>query len=178
MSDYTFTLVLDRPRRLDDQLGDALFEAGCDDAAVGEHRGTVYLEFDREAPSFLHAVLSAIGDVHSVPGAVVSHVEPDEHVTATEIADRIGRSRENVRQLAEGMRGPGGFPAPVSGASGRRTRFWRWSEVADWLERHGFASGAAEQGRVIAAVNGALTLSRNASEGARHEILEGVEKAS
>jgi hypothetical protein len=174
VTSHPFTLVLESPQELTSEFEDAVFEAGCDDAALRRRGPTLYLEFHREAPSFREAVLSAIRDVHSVPGARVARVEPDELVTASEIADRIGRTRESIRLLVEGARGPGGFPTAVSGASERRIRFWRWSEVADWLEDHSIATGLRAQGRIIAAVNGALDLVRNADGGTRQEILDAL----
>jgi hypothetical protein len=177
MTKHTFVLVLDSPRAIDTELEDAVFEAGCDDAALGERSGAIYLEFDREAPTFLDAVLSAIRDVQEIAVAHVAHVEPDELVTASEIADRIGRTRESVRLLVEADRGPGGFPVPVAG-SRKGTRFWRWSEVAEWLDTNGIAPGRREEARVIAAVNGALDLVRNADETRRKAILAALRKAS
>ena len=177
MRTHTFVLTLEPPEEVTPELEDALFEAGCDDAALGRSGGTVYLEFDREAPTFLDAVLSAIRDVQGGTGARVARLEPDELVTASEIAHRLGRSRESVRLLVEGERGPGGFPAPVSGTR-RRTRFWRWSEVAEWLDAHGIATGRQEEARVIAAINGALDLTRNADEEGRQAILDTLRKAS
>lgn len=178
MSTYTFTLILTNPSAVTPEFEDAVFEAGCADAALGQRSGVVYLQFDREAASFLDAVLSAIQDVNSMPEAVVAHVEPDELVTASDIAYRIGRTRESVRLLIEGTRGPGGFPVPVSGASDRRTRFWRWSEVAEWLDEHGYTVSSTAEARVIAAVNGALDLTHNTGERVRKQVFEAVQKAS
>ena len=67
MSEHLFTLVLQG--NLDsDEIIDALYEAGCDDATFGtvDHAG--YADFARDAPSFGEAVSSAIADVESVPG--------------------------------------------------------------------------------------------------------------
>jgi len=171
MKVHTFALILGHPRRITTEFEDKVFEAGCDDAALGERRGTVYLEFDRKAPSLLQAILSAIRDVHRIPGAAVARVEPDELVSASEIARRVGRSREGIRLLVEGNRGPGGFPAPVSGASNGRTRLWRWCEVSAWLEAYGIDTVSEEEARIIAAVNGALDLVRNAEEEVGRAIL-------
>lgn len=66
MNEYEFTLVLQGG--LDAAAVDALFEAGCDDATLGEVDGVVYAEFIREAPSFGDALRSAIEQVDSVPG--------------------------------------------------------------------------------------------------------------
>lgn len=76
----------------------------------------------------------------------------------TEIAERLGRSRESVRLLVQGARGPGGFPAPVSHLRAR-SRLWRWSEVAAWAEKMISADApGTRESLFIAAVNAALAL--------------------
>ncbi len=175
---HTFTLVLAAPRTIDPALEEAVFEVGCDDAALGIRGGTLYLEFDRDAATLLKAILSAIRDVQRIPGVRVAHVEPDELVTGAGIARRMGRSRESVRLLAEGSRGPGGGPQPLTGASGRRIRLWRWSEVLEWIEQHGLETRVSTGAREIAAVNGALALTRHADPKARAAILEAIGPAA
>lgn len=160
MSEHEFTLVVHGG--LDDAIVDALFEAGCDDATLGEVDGVGYAEFIREAPSFGDALRSAIEQVESVPGLTVSRVEPDDLVTLSEIAQRLGRSRESVRLLASGERGSGDFPAPVSHLKAR-TRLWRWSEVAGWAKRHDQPIDLSAA-TAIAAINAALTLRRTLGE--------------
>ena len=55
---------------------DALYEAGCDDAALVSDAGVQRAIFDREAPSFAAAVASAITAIEtSIPGAQVVAVE-------------------------------------------------------------------------------------------------------
>lgn len=160
MAEYEFTLVLHGA--LDDATVDALFEAGCDDATLGEVDGVAYADFIREAQSFGEALRSAIQQVESVAGLTVVRVEPDDLVTLSEIAQRLGRSRESVRLLAAGERGPGDFPPPISHLKAR-TRLWRWSEVAAWGRRHDqpIDLGAAT---AIAAINAALTLRKTLAE--------------
>jgi hypothetical protein len=86
----------------------------------------------------------------------VMRVEPDELVSASASATRTGRSRESVRLLVEGKRGPGGFPAPVAWVDAK-TRLWRWSDVARWMrEAHGEAVSAADGAEFLAALNAAL----------------------
>jgi hypothetical protein len=177
VKEYTFTLILESPRAVTTELEDAVFEAGCDDASITQRSGAVHLEFDRNQTSFFDALLSAIHDVSKIAGARIARVAPDELVSASEIANRIERTRESVRLLVEAERGPGGFPTAVSGSRGG-TRLWRWSEVAEWLDAHGIAPGLKEEARVIAAVNGALDLMRNADEKHRRAILNAVRKAS
>ncbi|MFQ5845167.1 MAG: GTPase RsgA, partial [Planctomycetota bacterium] len=62
----------------------------------------------------------------------LARVEPDDLVTASEIARRARRSRQSIQQLVEGTRGPGGFPPPVSSLT-KRSPIWRWAEVAQWF---------------------------------------------
>jgi hypothetical protein len=119
---------------------------------TGGLREYCYAEFDREADSLSDAIVSAVADVESVPDLRVLRLEPDDLVTATEIAERLGRSRESVRLLIAGKRGPGSFPAPVSHLR-RRNRLWRWADVATWAEQP-----QERDAHVIAAFNAALEL--------------------
>ena len=155
VSEHEFTLILDGDLARDDVL-DALFEAGCDDATFGQVDGVGYADFIREAPSFGDAVRSALEQVESVPPVRVARVEPDDLVTMSEIAERLGRSRESVRLLVSGGRGPGGFPPPVSHLKAR-SRLWRWSKVAAWAKLHDQPVDP-HAAAAIAAINAALTL--------------------
>lgn len=132
MKEHEFTLIV-AGDLTDEAVVDALYEAGCDDATVGVIDGVGIVSFIRESSSLTDAVTSAIADVESVPGLRVRRVEPDDVVTMAEIAERLDRSRESVRLLIAGERGPGTFPPPVSHAR-TRMRLWRWSEVADWAD--------------------------------------------
>jgi hypothetical protein len=58
---------------------DALFAAGCDDAIIGiGSRGSIALDFAREAPSAESAVESAIkGVTTAIPGARLVQIDTD-----------------------------------------------------------------------------------------------------
>lgn len=160
MREHEFTLVVDGPVE-DEAVVDKLYETGCSDATIGTVDGVGYLDFHREAPTFSEGVLSAIRDVESVPGLRVLRVEPDDLVTMSEIAERLGRTRESVRLLVSGQRGKGDFPAPVSHLRSR-SRLWRWSEVAEWA-----GVGTAEDrqdARFIAFLNATLERRRQRDE--------------
>jgi hypothetical protein len=130
---YEFTLLVAGPDLQTDEALNALAEIGCDDATVGSSGGVQHMDFDREASSYLAAVLSAINDVErAVPGARVVRVLPDEYVSLAEIAERTHRTRESVRLLSIGERGPGRFPPPAAREAGRN-KLWRWTEVAAWF---------------------------------------------
>ncbi len=157
MAEHNFTLTIQG--EYSDAVLDALFEAGCDDATIS-HKGDLLLaEFDREADSLLDAVLTAIADVESVEGLRVLHIDPDDLVWASEIADRVGRTRQSVDLLVKGERGPGGFPAPASHAT--RNPLWRWSEVEAWFERYEGRPADPERTAVLGAINGALQARRS-----------------
>lgn len=154
---YNFLLILEGDVNSEDVL-DRLFEAGLDDATFGEIDGMPMAEFDREAPSFEEAVVSAIEDFERAGSEVrVARVAPDDLVTAAAIAQRTGRTRQSINQLIGGDRGPGGFPAPIAHVDAK-TRVWRWTEVSEWFEQ---LDGEADSERrriaeFVAAVNGAL----------------------
>lgn len=131
---YEFTVVLDQ---VDDQtpgLEDQLFEAGCDDALINFRGGTVYLDFCREATSFEEAVISAIQAVESIPAMPqVMSILPDDLVTETDIAKRLGKSRQTVSLwVKRERRQTHPFPNPVSKLSDR-SPMWRWFDVVEWL---------------------------------------------
>jgi hypothetical protein len=167
---HEFTLVLEGVDVLEPEHLDAWFEAGCDDATFGEVDGVGFADFARRAPSAPDAILSAIAQLESaVPSVRVIRVEPDDLVSASDIAARLGRSRESVRLLIAGDRGPGGFPAPLSHIKARG-RLWRWAEVARWAQEGlGEELLDTETAILVAALNDALDLRRLSPElEARH----------
>lgn len=97
------------------------------------HRdGVPVVEAERSAATLADAVLDAIRELEAAsPGWRVARVEPDELVSATAIARRLGRTRQSVAQLIAGQRGPGDFPPPAVWVQGA-ARLWRWSDVAEW----------------------------------------------
>jgi len=136
MPSYNFTLIVEGADLQTEDAQNALFEAGCDDATFGAVDGVQFAEFDREASSYVEALTSAIVAIQrAILGARIVHVEPDELVTMSEIAERVGRSRESIRLLIAGKRGPGAFPAPVSHVQ-TRNRLWRLPDILRWFATH------------------------------------------
>ena len=156
---HHFTLIVDGPDLQDDALIDKLFEAGCDDAAIGRIDGIQYVDFDREAVSLDEAVLSAVTDVERVEGVSVVRIADAGLVSMTDIASRIGRTRESVRLLITGARGPGGFPAPVTDPRSRY-RLWRWSDVTHWLTMQLGEAGFPDD-RFLTVLNASLEFRRH-----------------
>jgi hypothetical protein len=129
LSVYEFTLRLGS--ELTDDEADALC-AVISDAGVSTGPGVTHIEFAREAPGWAEALGSAVRDIETVPGLMVTGAGQDDLVSALDIAHRTRRSREAVRLWASGQRGPGGFPAPEWVSPGGE-RFWSWARVARWV---------------------------------------------
>ncbi|MFI5457810.1 MAG: helix-turn-helix transcriptional regulator [Isosphaerales bacterium] len=161
-SEYQFTLTMDGVEELTFEGIDRLFEAGCDDATFGTRCGTHFATFHRDAASATEAMISAIEDVERARvGLRVVRIEPDELVTAGEIAERGGLSREAIRLYVLAKRGPGGFPRPVAGLH-QKSPLYRWSDVAAWLDRLPGGSKRLDTALAdsIAFLNAALDLRR------------------
>ena len=65
MTTHNFTLIIEGPDLQSDELIDGLFEAGCDDALIGQANGIQFADFDREADTLEDAVRSAITALES-----------------------------------------------------------------------------------------------------------------
>ena len=124
---------------------------------IGRVDGTQYVDFDREAASLDRAILSAVADLERVDGVDVARIADAGLVSMADIAARIGRTREGVRLLTTGARGPGGFPPPITDPRGR-FRLWRWSDVAHWFTKHLGEELASADDEVLAAFNAGLEL--------------------
>jgi hypothetical protein len=167
---FSFSLILADPVEINSEIEDALFEAGCEDALLGTRCGVAYLDFDRRAKSLSDAIQTAIRDVHQA-GFQVARVEPDDIVNSAEIARRTGRSRESIRQLVSGARGPGGFPRPVSSIT-KASPLWNWVEVAEWFSHtQPLAETLVEGATTIGKINAVLEARRRIPEISEFERL-------
>jgi hypothetical protein len=148
---HEFTIIATGLDPMADGFEDRFFEAGCDDATISVQKGTIILEFDREARSFLSAVESAIRDVTQA-GATVVHVEPDHLVSLSEIASRAGVTRAAASYYASGARGQD-FPTPVARVTTDHP-LWDWVDVSRWLYHQGRVSlTEVTRARVVRRVN-------------------------
>jgi hypothetical protein len=128
--EHHFSLVLEPRGRPEQVAGLASGTRGS--SGVHKRGGVPVAEFQRSAQTLADAVLDAIGELEAGARWRVVRVEPDELVSASAIARRLGRSRQSVAQLVKGQRGPGGFPPPTVWVDGS-ARLWRWSDVTGWL---------------------------------------------
>ena len=129
---YEFELIFSLPDSAGspDDIVDALFEAGCDDAVAGTgKRGRIALGFSREAASAEQAMSSGRKQVcKAVPGAELIEAKPDL-VNLSEIAGILGCTRQNMQKYASNS-GKTAFPSPVhSGAPD----IWHLYDVLSWL---------------------------------------------
>lgn len=132
MDTFTVSLVVDNVELTDDVL-EALF-AEIEDAVPSSTDRLVKITAPISAPDDEHAAVELIKQVTSaVPSAVPVRLDQDL-VSITDIAERVGRTRESIRLLVDGKRGPGRFPAPV-GIVGDAIRIWPWATVADWFRQ-------------------------------------------
>lgn len=131
MLEYEFTLKF---KLLSDGFGidEVVGRLGqvCDDALVGIGQpGRLSLSFTRAARSAESAMVSALSDVKkAVPPAKLVEVTPD-FVGLTDVAERIGVSRQNMRKLM--LANPDTFPAPIHEGS---SAFWHLAALLEWLK--------------------------------------------
>lgn len=126
MTTWNFQLRLNR-EPTEDELN-VLFEAGLSDAGF---EGSL-IDVDRDAPTLLDAVRSAAEQIRTVPGLRTVGLETQDAVTLSDAAQRLGRrTTESLRLLAEGKRGPGGFPRPLVDTG--NVRVYSWAEIVTWL---------------------------------------------
>jgi len=130
MKVHEFTIIASGVHPETDDIANIFFEAGCDDAALSFQKGVLIIEFDREAPSFSAAVISAFDDVVKT-GAKVERFEPDHLVSLADIAKRTGLSRSAITNYHKGERAAH-FPTPVARVTSD-SPLWDWCEVATWL---------------------------------------------
>jgi hypothetical protein len=143
------------------------------DVVVTFHADEGYAEvaFDREAPTLIDAILSGVRDLDRFGLAATQVRDDDDFVTLSDIADRIGKSREAVRLWSLGRLGPGGFPLPFNFNSS--TSYYRWSQVAPWL-RTKLGMDVPDPEPVLAAINLALQLRAIAPRVSRMDVVRAL----
>lgn len=169
MSTWNVQLRLNR-EPTEDELN-ALYEAGLSDAGF---EGSL-VDVDRDAPTLLDAVRSAAGQIRAVAGLRAVGLETQDAVTLSDAAQRLGRrTAESLRLLAEGKRGPGGFPRPLVDTG--KVRVYSWAEIVTWL-REALGEDAPAVNRDLLLADHALRLAdeaeragRNQAEAVRHLI--------
>lgn len=138
---FNVSLVLEDVELTDQNL-DRIFEV-LPDAVPASIGGVVTLTAPIDATNAEAAALHLIEVAGNVlPDAVAVRLDQDL-VSIPDIAERTERSRESVRLLVEGKRGPGAFPAPI-GVVGDGIRVWPWASVVSWFQ-HQLGEDLGEQ---------------------------------
>ncbi|HMH91056.1 MAG TPA: hypothetical protein VK586_08230, partial [Streptosporangiaceae bacterium] len=121
------------------------------DATLARGAGVNLLLITSDGIDALHAARNAIASAESlIPQIKFLYLDRDL-VGISEIAERTGRSRQNVAQWVRGERhATASEPFPrVEGVVGR-ARIWLWSEVNAWVRMLGFGDEiASPRGRDI-----------------------------
>jgi len=129
----TFEFRLIPGRQLTDQDFDALFEAGFDDSVITQDdEGTYSIGISRKAPNLVTALVQALKQCEQA-GVEIAGVADEDLVTLRDIAERTDQSYESVRRLAKGLRGPGGFPQPLTQGA---CAYYSWANVAEWFDEN------------------------------------------
>ena len=108
--EYDFALILTGAHDLTDEVMNALFDAGCDDATPSVQSGCLCMDFSRTAPSLKDAILTAIRDVRNAGiGADALRVYECDRVSPAEDAETVAA----INTALEGVRQRGRYPALV-----------------------------------------------------------------
>ncbi|HEY0804058.1 MAG TPA: hypothetical protein VGD84_03290 [Pseudonocardiaceae bacterium] len=162
MTTWNFQLRLNREPTEDEF--DALYEAGLSDAGI---EGTL-VDVDREAPTLLAAISRAAKQVRTVHGLHAVGLETADAVTLADAAARLGRrTPESLRLLAEGKRGPGGFPPPIVDTG--KVRVYSWAEISAWL-REALGEDVPVASHELVLADQALRLADRAQRGGKAEV--------
>jgi hypothetical protein len=136
---------------------------------VGGHDDQTYVEFDEIEGHFAESVLKTIQELETIQGIRVRRVGPEQLVTISAAAGRLGRSPESIRLLAEGKRGPGTFPPPLAYVDAK-TRLWEWSAIAKWWQdTYGNDEQLAQHADFLHSVNDLLDFRARSSSLATEE---------
>ncbi|MTK05444.1 AlpA family transcriptional regulator [Micromonospora sp. CP22] len=121
---------------LDDDVTLEMLGQHLSDLAWSEFDGAVIATLYTAAKDPVATALEAARRIcHVLPDAKVLEVD-SEVVSVSDVAFRLGVSREAVRLWAEGKRGPGNFPPPMGTVGGGKSRIWQWAQVHRWVRQH------------------------------------------
>ena len=127
--EYSFSFLIRDADPEDDLAINALVEAGCDDATLAFQYGVLSVDFDREADSYIEAVISAYIDLRATQFPVVAF-EPDNLVSISDIAKRVSLTRAAVTLYASHERQKQ-FPSPCRRVHSN-SPLYDWVEVSRW----------------------------------------------
>jgi predicted DNA-binding transcriptional regulator AlpA len=128
--EYEFLLVVDGIT-VDDERSVAIIMDRFD-GLMSWHRGVHRLAVSSEGAHAIDALLRLLARLDAeLPSLRVLRLDPDL-VGVPDIAERTGRSRQNVQQWIHGERNAD-RPFPLPEGSSGRSPIWRWAEINAWL---------------------------------------------
>ncbi|MFD0290843.1 helix-turn-helix transcriptional regulator [Streptomyces sp. NPDC127118] len=139
--EYEFLFVVDGVGVDDDVAVGIIFDEF--DGLLTRHRGKHLLDVSEAGDSAIDAAHRLVVRLHQeLPSLRLLRLDPDL-VGVSDIAERTGRSRQNILQWVNGERRHDGrvFPDP-EGTVGR-SLVWRWAEINAWLVGIGESVGDA-----------------------------------
>jgi predicted DNA-binding transcriptional regulator AlpA len=156
--EYEFLLVVDGVSMDDDEAMATLADAF--DGVLSWNRGLYRLAVSGRGRDSCEAAARLVSRLAAaLPELKVVRLDP-ELVGISDIAQRIGHSRQNVLQWVNGERnGSRPFPAP-EGCAGR-SLVWRWADVNEWLRPLGVGDEAVRPTREEATRIDAMLLNRS-----------------
>ena len=127
-------------------------------------------------PSLKDAILSAIKDVRKADAGVdVWRVDVCHLATASEIARRIQRSRQLVRQSITGQRGPSGFLSPACNVTDG-VLLWDGCAVSSWMVQNDMIRAEERQNaEAVDAIN--MPLDRAHQRARNPKLIDEIERA-
>lgn len=151
MESFEFDLI-GYTNRDSDELVEEVFPV-CDYCTVSETKGMLTFSCNSEdvegATTLREAIELTIAALQKVEGLFLVSIEPRDLVTASEIATRLGKSREYIRQCIAGNSTKNPFPYPVTG-NGDKSSLWSWQDVAIWaVKKEYLEPSAVAHARVI-----------------------------
>ncbi|MBT2395051.1 hypothetical protein J7E89_03470 [Streptomyces sp. ISL-100] len=140
--EYEFLFVVDGISVDDDVAVGIIFDEF--DGLLTRHRGKHLLDVSESGDSAIDAAHRLVVRLRrELPKLRLLRLDPDL-VGVADIAERAGRSRQNVLQWVNGERHKDAAPFPDPEGTVGRSLVWRWAEINAWLA--GIGEGVGDAG--------------------------------
>ncbi len=130
MTEFSFEVLFTNLDLNDEDVLAALGRAGAV-AADSHDEHTVRVAASVAAPNAVRAATAFITDLQNLLPEAEPVMVARDLVNITDIAERVGVTREAVRHWAVGKRRAGQFPSPLGAPGGQK--IWEWAPVNAWL---------------------------------------------
>ncbi len=135
VTDYEFTFVVDGVTVESELDVSMVFDEF--DGLLAAHHGHHLLIVGAEGRTASDAAQRLIARLRrALPNIRLLRLDPDL-VGVSDIAERVGRSRQNVLQWINGERRSAAAPFPFPEGAVGRSLAWRWGDVNEWLAEFG-----------------------------------------